>query len=54
MVASSLEDTPAGFDPAGACAVRGLYVYCPEEARIAALDRRENPQPTHHRKEAAR
>ena len=54
MVASSLEDTPAGFDPGGACAVRGLYVYCPEEARIAALDRRENPQPTHHRKEAAR
>ena len=34
IAAVSLEDAPPGFVPEQARSVRGIYVYCPEDAGI--------------------
>ena len=54
VVAASLEDASAGFASEQAHAIRGMYVYCPEDARIPLPPPQKEADKAPKRKEAER
>ncbi len=55
VVAASLEDPPAGFVSEQAHAIRGLYVYCPEDVGISLPEHHQSIKKSHkERKENER
>ena len=54
LAAASLEDTPAGFVSDQAHAIKGMYVYCPEDAGIPLPEHQKAADNAPKRKEAER
>ena len=54
MAVASLEDAPADFVSEQAHSIKGMYVYCPEDAGIPLPEPQKAADKTPKRKEAER